>query len=671
MSGLPDDAIARAKAIAARLTASLGPEGGGGGTKRRFGEGDSDVPRKREKVYIPKDNTEFNFFSLLIGPRGSTQKRLQEHTGARINIRGTGSEGGKTEDAPDGEPQEDMHVLIEGTDEQVAAAKKEVEKILFDPAEAMRLKAAQLRNLAEIKGGYQPGVGVAGGAGADGDGHYGPGRPKPGLGFGAEPETGEMKIPSSMVGLVIGRGGENIQKLTAKTGCFVQVSKETEPGEQTRVVSIKGPTKEGVAEALKMIQEQVDEAQQERSRPRPGPGGGGGGGHYGGGGGSTGSDYGFAATLTVQVPSEKVGLIIGRGGSTIRAIQDRTGANVMIPSAQQGDDPHIRTITISAPDMGAAEFARSEIHGLLSSGTGGPQGGGPPMQQGGTALIMHIDQEKVGMIIGRSGAVIKEIQHRTGTRIQVPTTAEPGSNPPIRAVTIMGPGDGPERARYEIEMKLMNEGCRDAQGNYIPYQPSPAFMVPVGPNGVPGATPPPPPPQASPYFQAPPGYPPQQPPPGYPPTGYPPQPQQHQPDPYAAYYQQQQQQQQPPPQHQQHTAYPPQPNGGAGAPPPSQQQQPAATPAPAPAPATNGAAGTSAAGDAASNASGAAAGGAAYDPTQYWDQYWAYAQHYGEEYARKQYDTWAPPDGTPPPPGITLPSPAEAAAAIAALSKTA
>jgi len=681
MSGLPDDAIARAKAIAARLTASLGPEGGGGGTKRRFGEGESDVPRKREKVYIPTDNPEFNFFSLLIGPRGSTQKRLQEHTGARINIRGTGSDGGKTEETPDGGPQEEMHVLIEGTDEQVAAAKKEVEKILFDPAEAMRLKAAQLRNLAEIKGGYQPGVGLAGGAGPDGDGHYGPGRSKPGLGFGAEPETGEMKIPSSMVGLVIGRGGENIQKLTAKTGCFVQVSKETEPGDQTRVVSIKGPTKEGVAEALKMVQEQVDEAQQERSRPRPGPGGGGdGGGHYGGGGGGPpGSDYGFAATLTVQVPSEKVGLIIGRGGSTIRAIQDRTGANVTIPNAQQGEDPHMRTITISAPDMGAAEFARSEIHGLLSSGPGGPGGGGgggPPMEHGGTALIMHIDQEKVGLIIGRSGAVIKEIQLRTGTRIQVPTTAEPGSNPPIRAVTIMGPGDGPERARYEIETKLMNEGCRDAQGNYIPYQPSPAFIVPVGPGGVPlmpGAAPPPPPPQASPYYQAPPGYPPQQPPPGYLPTGYPPQPQQ--PDPYAAYYQQQQQ---PPPPQQQQPAYPPQPNGGAGAPPPPQQQQPAAAPAPAPAPApaqapapapapaSNGAAAATAA------AGGpAAGGGATYDLSQYWDQYWAYAQHYGEEYARKQYGTWAPPDGTPPPPGITLPSLAQAAAAIAALSKTA
>ena len=117
-----------------------------------------------------------------------------------------------------------------------------------------------------------------------------------------------------------------------------------------------------------MVQDQVDEAQQERSRPRPGPGGGGGGGgHYGGGrGGPPGSDYGFAATLTVQVPSEKVGLIIGRGGSTIRAIQDRTGANVTIPNAQQGEDAHMRTITISAPDMGAAEFARSEIHGLLS-----------------------------------------------------------------------------------------------------------------------------------------------------------------------------------------------------------------------------------------------------------------------------------------------------------------
>src|SRR6056297_2373708 len=270
MSGLPDDAIARAKAIAARLTASLGPEGGGGGTKRRFGDGESEEPRKREKIFIPKDNPDFNFFSLLIGPRGSTQKRLQENTGARINIRG--SDGSKGEEAPEGEPQEDMHVLIEGTEEQVAAAKKEVEKILFDPAEAMRLKAAQLRNLAELKGGYSPGGSASGGGGDEG--HYGPVRSKPGLGFGAEPETGDMKIPSSMVGLVIGRGGENIQKITAKTGCFVQVSKETEPGEQTRVVSIKGPTKEGVAEALKMIQGQVDEAQQERSRPRPGPGGG-------------------------------------------------------------------------------------------------------------------------------------------------------------------------------------------------------------------------------------------------------------------------------------------------------------------------------------------------------------------------------------------------------------
>ncbi len=46
------------------------------------------LPRKKKKIFVPTDNPEFNFFSLLIGPRGSTQKRLQEETGAHINIRG-------------------------------------------------------------------------------------------------------------------------------------------------------------------------------------------------------------------------------------------------------------------------------------------------------------------------------------------------------------------------------------------------------------------------------------------------------------------------------------------------------------------------------------------------------------------------------------------------------
>lgn len=48
----------------------------------------ADASRKRKKVYIPRDNPEINFMGLLIGPRGSTQKRMEEQSGARIVIRG-------------------------------------------------------------------------------------------------------------------------------------------------------------------------------------------------------------------------------------------------------------------------------------------------------------------------------------------------------------------------------------------------------------------------------------------------------------------------------------------------------------------------------------------------------------------------------------------------------
>ena len=41
---------------------------------------------------------------------------------------------------------------IEGSDEAIAKALAEVEAILFDPQQAMRLKQEQLKNLAEING---------------------------------------------------------------------------------------------------------------------------------------------------------------------------------------------------------------------------------------------------------------------------------------------------------------------------------------------------------------------------------------------------------------------------------------------------------------------------------------------------------------------------------------
>lgn len=50
-------------------------------------------------------------------------------------------------------------------------------------------------------------------------------------------------------------------------------------------------------------------------------------------------------------------------------------------------------------------------------------------------IYCTVPDDKVGIVIGRSGCTIKDIQSRHNVRIQIPPTADPGSNPPIRTVS--------------------------------------------------------------------------------------------------------------------------------------------------------------------------------------------------------------------------------------------
>lgn len=48
---------------------------------------DYKAPKKSKKIYIPNDDPESNYIALVIGPRGSTQKSLEQKTGCKISIR--------------------------------------------------------------------------------------------------------------------------------------------------------------------------------------------------------------------------------------------------------------------------------------------------------------------------------------------------------------------------------------------------------------------------------------------------------------------------------------------------------------------------------------------------------------------------------------------------------
>jgi splicing factor 1 len=122
------------------------------------------TPPVTRKIFIPvAKHPGYNFFGLIIGPRGNTQKQMQRDFGVRIVIRGRGSEKkaslGATETGdrvscrhdPTEEP---MHVLVTGDDEASVDAAAAAVGRLLEPLrdEENEHKRAQLRELAVLNG---------------------------------------------------------------------------------------------------------------------------------------------------------------------------------------------------------------------------------------------------------------------------------------------------------------------------------------------------------------------------------------------------------------------------------------------------------------------------------------------------------------------------------------
>ncbi|KAF9945569.1 Far upstream element-binding protein 1, partial [Mortierella alpina] len=187
----------------------------------------------------------------------------------------------------------------------------------------------------------------------------------------------EMGVPGNLVGLIIGRGGENLKRIERETGCKVQFSQDGNPGDRERFVNIIGQPV-GIADAKRQIQEIVTSSQSGDRFGGAAAGGYGGGAGYGGGGsygvgGGGGGGYGRGGnTATMQIPSTKVGLVIGRGGETIRDLQDRSGARIAVTPSPMDQTSPSRTVSITGDD-GAIERAKSFIEEIVNDMA--PRGG--------------------------------------------------------------------------------------------------------------------------------------------------------------------------------------------------------------------------------------------------------------------------------------------------------
>ena len=369
MSISPEEAVARAKAIAAKLSGgadnasafSIDPNAialaaqaalesalnGGGSKRKRWGlsdDDDDDASKKQKgaahskRMWVstgtkPPSHVAAYFATYpmeLDGIKGQAP-------GVSIELKGRGSH---SSTVLPGMPEEPMHIMIEGDDMEAVNLVESLMEGLLDKINKHELLVDE-----QDSNGNSYDLALAG---------------QPAAMF--EEQIG---IPNGVVGFIIGRGGESITSMQARTGCKVQMQKEHDmaPGAQMRVITLQAATKEAIDQCREIIQGMV----QERIKTT-----------------NSTSTFGQVPVnpqdsklqealqaghilVEIKVPDTDVGLIIGKSGVTIRGIQDRSGANIQIPQCGDLDNPTVRTVSITHAHAEGAALAKQMIDDLLST----------------------------------------------------------------------------------------------------------------------------------------------------------------------------------------------------------------------------------------------------------------------------------------------------------------
>ncbi|KAL3351445.1 hypothetical protein AABB24_019839 [Solanum stoloniferum] len=181
------------------------------------------------------------------------------------------------------------------------------------------------------------------------------------------------------------------------------------------------------------------------------------------------SSYGYPGqSKKIEIPNGRVGVIIGKGGETIKYLQLQSGAKIQVTRDMDADPNSTNRAVelMGTPDQIAkAEQLITEVLSEADSGGSGLVSRRLPGQQsGGEQFSLKVPNNKVGLVIGKGGETIKSMQARTGARIQViPLHLPPGDTSQERTVQIDGSSEQIEAAKqlvYEVisENRARNQG---------------------------------------------------------------------------------------------------------------------------------------------------------------------------------------------------------------------
>ncbi|XP_012888035.1 PREDICTED: RNA-binding protein Nova-1-like [Dipodomys ordii] len=299
----------------------------------------------------------------------------------------------------------------------------------------------------------------------------------------------KVLIPSYAAGSIIGKGGQTIVQLQKETGATIKLSKSKDfyPGTTERVCLVQG-TAEALNAVHSFIAEKVREIPQAMTKPevvnilQP----------------QTTMNPDRAKQAKLIVPNSTAGLIIGKGGATVKAVMEQSGAWVQLSQKPEGINLQERVVTVSGePEQvhkavsaivqkvqedpqssSCLNISYANVAGPVanSNPTGSPYASPADVLPAAAAAAggfltaeklaaesakelveIAVPENLVGAILGKGGKTLVEYQELTGARIQISKKGEflPGTR--NRRVTITGSPAATQAAQYLISQRVTYE----------------------------------------------------------------------------------------------------------------------------------------------------------------------------------------------------------------------
>jgi len=152
---------------------------------------------------------------------------------------------------------------------------------------------------------------------------------------------------------------------------------------------------------------------------------------------------GPSATVKMEVPARKIGVIIGPKGVTLNKIRDATGCEIEMPErGAGGDNAETAFVTLSG-DAAGVDGARQAIKDLVKKGYCSYTVGDDFQES-----TVSVHSSRFPDLIGSGGAVIKALQAATGARLNMPGDSR-GANKNMQ-VRVSGPKASVQAAKDAI-----------------------------------------------------------------------------------------------------------------------------------------------------------------------------------------------------------------------------